>query len=130
MPNFKTRHFKIDTRVGASGSAAITMSKGSSDPHEVIVTPLGGIPKRTQVFCVRSSGTAAEYNPTPPDAWDHDFGLIDCSSSIGNCTASHSVQAGHATGTVVLQVKELQVNDGLPGPRVHSIALNIQVTVP
>jgi hypothetical protein len=73
----------------------------------------------------------AGYNPPPPDAWDYDFGLIDYSSPSSNRTASHAVQAGQASGTVILQVKELQVDDGLPSPRAHSISppLIIHVTV-
>jgi hypothetical protein len=132
MSKTKTRHFKIHTRVGASSwsSTAITLPKGGSEQHEVVVTPYGGMPKRTQVFCVRSSGAAAEYNPAPPDAWDYDFGLIDCSSTASSCTTSRSVRAGQAPGAVILQVKELHVDDGLPSPRVDSISLNIQVTVP
>src|ERR1700730_5739710 len=131
MPNRKTRHFKIQTRVGASSAAATTLPKGSSDQHEVIVIPVSGIAKPTQAFCVRSSGTAAGYNPPPPDDWGHDFGLIDCSLPAISCTASRAVQAGQAPGTVILQVKELQVDDGLPRPQVHSISppLEIHVTV-
>lgn len=129
MPNCKTRHFKVQTCVGVSTSSATTLPKGSSEPHTVVVTPLSGIPKRTQVFCVRSHGTAADYDPVPPDAWDHDFGLIDCSSPVASCTANHAVTAGHASGTVTLRVKELHVDDGLPSPRVDSILLDIHVTV-
>jgi hypothetical protein len=133
MPSWKSRHFKVETRVGASSAAAVTLRKGSSEQHEVIVTPVSGIPKRTQVFCIRSSGTAAGYNPAPPDAWDHDFGKIDCSSPPNSRTASHAVQASQASGTVILQVRELQDDDGLPSPspRVHSISppLNVNVNV-
>jgi hypothetical protein len=129
MPDKKTKHFKIESKIGTSNASTVSLSKGGSGQHEVIVTPLGGVPKPTKLSCIRSSGTVAGYDPAPPDAWDHDFGSIDCSTAANLRTANRTVQAGQATGSAVFQVKELEVDDGLPPPRKDPIGLNVDVTV-
>jgi hypothetical protein len=130
MPSGKSRHFKIDTRVGVTTAASVRLAQGASDQHEVIVTPLSGLAKPTKLRCVRSSGTAVEYDPAPPDAWDHDFGSIDRSTPAAGRTTNRTVQAGQAPGSAVLQVKELEVDDGLPRPRIHPVPVDVTITVP
>src|ERR1700691_3346808 len=103
MPSKKTRHFKIDARVGATNAAAVQLRKGTSEQHEVIVTPLSGMAKPTKLSCIRSSGTAVDYDPAPASSWDHDFGSIDCSTAINLRTASRTVQAGQTPGAAILQ---------------------------
>lgn len=129
MPSWSSRHFKIETRVGTNTAASVSLSCGRADPHEVVITPLSGLPKPTKLSCVRANGTAASYDPAPPDAWDHDFGSIDRSTTIDVRTASRTVQAGQTTGTAVLRVNQLEVDDGLPPPRVHAVGVDISVSV-
>jgi hypothetical protein len=133
MPTDKSRHFKVDTRVGTSTAALVNLAQGSSDPHEVVVTPLSGLAKPTKLRCIRSSGSAVEYDPAPVDRWEHDFGSIDNSSPIADRTASQTVQAGQTSGSAVLQVNEIEVDDGLPQPRVYQQRwprCDVNVTVP
>jgi len=133
MPSCKSRQFKVTTRVGTATAASVNLAQNSSDPHVVIVTPLSGLAKPTKLRCIRSSGTAVEYDPAPVDKSDHDFGSIDNSSPIADRTASHIIQAGQTSGSVVLQVNEIEVDDGLPQPRIYQQlwpGCDVNVTVP
>lgn len=129
MPAWNSIHFKIESRVGTNNATPVRLARGNSDQHVVVVTPLSGMAKPTKLFCNRPSGTAAEYDPAPPDAWDHDFGSIDRSTPVNLCTASHTVKAGQTVGTAVLRVRELAVDDGLSPPRVHPVGMDTDINV-
>jgi hypothetical protein len=130
MPKQSFKNFEIEARVGANNSHSVQMAQGTSDQHEVIVTPLSGMAKPTKLRCVRSSGTVVEYDPAPPDAWDYDFGSIDRWTLPAARTANRTVTAGQAPGAAVLQVKEVEVDDGLPQPCIHAVPVDVTVTVP
>jgi hypothetical protein len=130
MPSWKSRHFKVDARVGANNAAAVQLAQGASDHYEVIVTPMSGVPKPTKVHCVRLGGTAASYDPPPPDAWSHDFGRIGRGTASNLCTATRTVEAGRTPGMVTLRVKEVEVDDGLPTPNIRAYQYDISVTIP
>lgn len=130
MPSKSTRNFKVTTKVGAIDLNKVKVSPGAKDKHEVVVRLLSGTPAKAELFCVKSSGTAADYHPAPPDSWDYDFGSIDVSTPVGRRTAAREIHAGSTPGIVTLQVKELHVDDGGPGvPLVHPVFLDVEVTV-
>jgi hypothetical protein len=133
VPKKKYRLFTIETRVGPASAASVHIALGSSSQHEVIVTPLRGTPRATTLSCIRSSGTAVEYDPAPPDAWDHGFGPIDRTTPVASRTANRTVKTGTAAGSSVLQVKQLEIDESLPKPVPYSVPVgdvDVSVTTP
>jgi hypothetical protein len=124
--------FKIETRVGSTSAASVHIPSGNSSQHEVIVTPLRGTPRATALSCIRSGGTAVEYDPAPPDAWDHDFGSIDRTTLVANRTANRTVKTGAAAGNAVLQVTQIEIDESLPNRVAYpaSADVDVSVTVP
>lgn len=95
-------YYKLDASLAGTPPLALH----SHDAYTVTVYPRSPFAWSVKISCTRALGAAAEFDPAPPDAWDHDFGKIHSQTSGSRaiyCTAR---------GAAVLRVNALEYDDG------------------